>query len=671
MLIRYYGGGISKEYLRDITNTDKSGVNAYDLIIGAKKIGFNAFGVKGEITDLKNNNLPCIAHVIYKKSFPHFIVIYKIIPKKEILLIADPNKNHLTKMTFEEFKKISTKNYILLRPYKKIMYVSKNTKLKELMYDFISDNKNNFIKIIFISFVITLFQVLLSFKFKIILDYVINYQTINNLFLLVIIFLSIIIVKEISNNKRNSLVNKLNHDLDKSLFTDVYNHILSLPYLYYKNRTTGEIIARMNDLVNIRNAISKFVVTSMIDLLLMVGALIVLGFLSLKLMIITIITLLLVLLIIFIYNKPLDDKISKAKEYNANVNSYLVESISGIETIKHQNMVPYSKKHFLLKYLKFNRNSFDYNKTFINFDFIKNLIINISDLLLLIIGSYLVVEKELDLASLITFITLNSYVLNPIDNFTDLILSFKDAIISFNRIKELYEVEEEKDSNDSKRNIIGNISTNHLNYSYNNTDFLLKNINIDIKSGENVLIYGKSGCGKSTLAKILTGDLKIDNKKVFINSSDLNRYKISDLRKNICYISNQEMIFTDTVYNNIILDKEKKNFDEIVKLCMVDEFIENEPLTYDLLLEEGGFNLSSGQKQRIILARSLLKNANIYILDEALNQVDIDKERLILSNLFKKYPNKTFIYISHRFNNSDLFDKKYRIEDGVSYYDNL
>ena len=671
MLTRYHGGSISKEYLRDITNTTKDGVTAFNLIEGAKKIGFSAYGVKGNIEELDNINCPCIAHIIYKKSYQHFIVIYKIDKKKKRLLVADPNTK-IYYMSFEEFKKISTTNYILLKPTKRIMYVNKNTKLNTFLAEYIKNNKKVITSLIIVSILITFIQVFLSFELKVLLEYVINYNTINNLITLTLIFLSLISIKEISNFRRNMLVNNLNHDLDKSLFINVYNHLLSLPYLYYKNRTTGEIVSRINDLVNIRNVISKFIVTCLIDLILMFGSFIILSFISIELMIISITTFILIMFILFAFNEPLNRNITKSKELAADIDSYLVETIGGIETIRNQSIVSYIKNKFLLKYSSFSNTSLYHNNLFITLEFIKNLIISISNLLISVIGSYLVVKGNIDFASLITFITLNNYLFNPIDNFTDLLLSAKEAKVSFNRIKELYEIKEEVYFKNVYHPTINNIHSNHLTYSYNNLTPFLKDINIDIKQGEKILVYGSSGSGKSTLAKILTGNLKVINNQLFINEKDINRYNQNDLRENICYVSNNETIFTDSIYNNILLDKEETNeFDEVTKICLVDEFVSKNELAYNQLLEENGFNISSGQRQRIALARSLLKNANIYILDEALNQVDIVRERKILTSILNKYKDKTLIYISHRFDNSDLFDKKYRIEDGVSYEESI
>lgn len=670
MITRYFGGCISKEYLRDITNTTREGVTAFDLIEGAKKLGFNAYGVNGDVLDIDNSKLPCIAHVVLKKSYYHFIVIYKINKKKKELLIADPSNNHISKIKLDDFKNISTNNYIFLKPMKKLLYVDKNTKLKDILTDFIFNNIKTIFKILILSIIITLTHIFLSFEFKILLEYVINYHNTNNLIFLSLIFLLLILIKELNDFRRNNLVNKLNHNLDKHLVINVYNHILSLPYPYYKNRTTGEIVSRINDLITIRNVISKFIVTCFIDLLLIFSSFIILFILDTNLALITLITLILVSFLIIGFNGLLNNYILKVKKSGSIVNSYLVETISGIETIKNQNITDFIKKKFLLKYSRYGKESYNQNHLFIILEFIKELILSISNLIILIVGSYLIVNDKLDLAILLTFITLTNYIFSPLNNLIDLMLSLNEAKVSFDRIHELYEVEEEKTKSVRKKMIKGNIDIKNLSYSYNSYAPFLKNINLSIKPGEKILVYGKSGSGKSTLAKILIGNLKVMNKQVMIDNKDINTYSLYDLRKNICYVSNNETIFTDTVWNNIQLDKEDDtSFDEVTNICMVDEFIEKNDLAYNLYLEENGFNLSGGQKQRIILARSLLNNANIYIFDESLNQVDITRERKILTNIFNKYRDKTFIYISHRFNNSDLFDKKYKIEDGVCYED--
>lgn len=672
MIIRYYGGGVSKEYLRNLTHTTKDGVSAYSLIEGAKQLGFSAMGVSGEIRNLKNENLPCIAHVVIKKSYQHFVVVYKIYPKTNKILVADPAKKKLIKYDLSDFNKISTNKFIFLKPNKKIDYIKKNTVLKDMIRSVIINNIKLIVFFSFFSLISAFLNIINSFQFKFMMEYVISYHNLNNLVFLTFLFLGIVLGKEFSNYYRNRLVNVFNLKLDKTLFSNIYHHILSLPYLYYKNRMTGEIVARINDLESIRSVISKIIITVLLDSILMIASFFTLFWLSNKLTLVLVIIVLLFIILISIFQKVLEDKIMKSKVEGAKLNSFLVETIGGIETIQNCDIQDYIEKNFSLFYGSYHKNTHSYNKVFLLEQFLKNTIQECGMLVIMIVGCYMVMEKELEISSFITYITLINYFLNPIEGFIDLHLSFKDAKTSFNRIHELYEFNSYKKDNSLRKinDSFQNLSTKHLKYSYNGIKFLLKNINININKRDKVLIYGESGSGKSTLAKILSKHLQVENKMFFFNSKDINYYTDCDIKKKICYISQQETLFTDSVYQNIILDKDidYSKFLEVCKLCMVDEFVSQNILNYDMLLEENGFNLSGGQRQRIILARSLLKEeADIYILDEALNEVDIKKERKILEAIFSYYPDKTFMVISHRFHNNDLFNKKYLIDKGISY----
>ena len=152
---------------------------------------------------------------------------------------------------------------------------------------------------------------------------------------------------------------------------------------------------------------------------------------------------------------------------------------------------------------------------------------------------------------------------------------------------------------------------------------------------------------------------------VKINNIDINHYHLDILRNRITYVSQQEFLFTDTLYNNVTLykDYDKEKVLNALKLMLVDEFIEKD-VSYNKLVEENGFNFSGGERQRIILSRSLLKDSDIYIFDEALSQIDIERERKIIKNIFKYLKDKVVIIISHRYDNKDLFNRIFEIKDG-------
>lgn len=211
------------------------------------------------------------------------------------------------------------------------------------------------------------------------------------------------------------------------------------------------------------------------------------------------------------------------------------------------------------------------------------------------------------------------------------------------------------------KKIKGNIKIKNLSLELNNKN-IINNLNLNITEGQKLMIIGKSGSGKSTLFKILMKYYKINRNQIYINDIDYNDYKTSN---GIKYISQQEILFTDTLYNNVNLDNDDLDkFLEIARICKLDEIIKEENTGYNMLIEENGFNISGGQKQRIILARALMQQFNILLIDEGLNQVDINLERKILKNMFKRFKDKTIIVISHRLENMDLFDQVVELNDG-------
>ena len=165
---------------------------------------------------------------------------------------------------------------------------------------------------------------------------------------------------------------------------------------------------------------------------------------------------------------------------------------------------------------------------------------------------------------------------------------------------------------------------------------ILKDFNLTIKSGEIHTIMGPNGVGKSTLLKILKKYLEVDNELIKIGTYDLNDYN-NEAINSIYYISQNENLFTDTFYNNLKLERNLTNerIIKISKLCYIPNILKNKPLKYNTLIEENGFNLSGGEKQRIILARSILGNFKILLIDEGTNEIDVSLERKILKNIFK------------------------------------
>lgn len=671
MIMKYYGGKASKEYLRELTHTTRDGVDSYSLLEAAKKLNFSTKGVKGNIEDLNEYDLPCIAHVVINNSYQHFIVIYKIDKKKKRIIIADPAAT-IKRISYDDFNKISSKCFLLLYPNKKIPILTSKSFMYKSVFDFLNSHFNLIFIFILSSFLISALGIISSYRIQFLLDYVISFYSLSNLLTFIISFSFILIMKEWFNLIRQILLNYFNHSFDKKIMSRVFNNLLSLPYLYYKNRSTGEVVSRIQDIDNIKNFLGKLLTTCLIDIVVFIVTLIVLFKINLKLTLFNLIIIITVFIITLVYLKILYPKIKKLKIKSASSNSYLIESITAMETIKNFNLENYSQNIYTSKLDSFLKTSHKTSYTIIIYQFISNLLEQAGIFIILILSTFLVIKGKMELGTLITYYTLISYLYDPIHNIFDLFTLLKEAKVSVNRIDELFQASLVVNKNKSKhllKKIEGYIKIENLSYQYTPKREILKNINLNINPRDRILIYGKSGSGKSTLAKILAGIVDDYGGNIKFDNYDISEYGENNFKNNVCYLSQNEILFETSVYENIYLNSKRdyKDFLDISSMCMVDEVVYLHPLKYEMLLEENGFNISGGEKQRILLARAILKDASIYIFDESLNEIDVDRERKILSSIFEKYHDKTFIVISHRYHNNDLFNKKIKMEDGNCY----
>lgn len=658
MIINFYGGNLPIDQIRDLTKTDKNGTTAFHIIEACKSIGFNAEGIKTSLEQLNKENLilPCIAHVVIDGKYKHFVVIYKIDFKNKKIIIADPSCS-IKKITFSEFQKMWSGVLITLYPLKKLP-LTQNISFIDFLLKIIKLHKAFIFNIIMLSIFITMFSVISSFYMKNILD-AINY---NNLTIIFIFFLFINIFKILSDFFRNKLLIYLNQKIDLLLTLDTYKKIISLPYNYYHTRTTGDIISRVNDLSIIRNMITKVSLSLFIDLPLALVTFIIFYIINTKLFFISLIIVFIYLLLMIFSKNRITNNINTIQVNKSETMSYMIETINGFETVKSVGNETQIIDKFEKKYVKFLKNIFKFDNYNNTISILKDLVNAMGYLTIIYVGAKMVTLGNLTFGDLLVFVNLLNYFLEPIKNIIDLNSEIKEAKNSLRRILELFKNENKKQTFiDNVK--VKEISFNNLSYSYDYKEKQLKNINLKLKK-QKILILGKSGSGKSTLFKLLMRYYEIPRNQITINGYDINDYKDDVIKQNFSYISQNEILYTDSIYNNLKIDKNitEEQIIEISKKCFIDEFLND--LGLNMLIEENGYNLSGGQRQRIILARALLKNFEVLIIDEGLSQMDINLERKILKNLFKMYENKMIIVISHRLDNMDLYDRVIELKNG-------
>lgn len=661
-VIRYYGGDISLDRLIEMTKTTKEGTNFYNMSEAMSNFGMMSKCFKvDDIEKIKNISIPFIVQ-LNNKNYTHFIVVYKVLDDK--VIVMDPAKGKCILDIFD-FSNMWT-GYIMIFEKKGGMPNYKNHKLlNKVIFDSLVKNIKIIIFLIILSIIFTLLSCFGGLYSEIVFDKVID-TGVNNLIVITIFFSILFMVKNITNFVRNHLVIFLNQKLDVSIMLSTYSKIILLPYNFYKNKTTSEVLSRINDLSYLKNFISKIIITIFLDLFSFIISFITIYCIDKEIIFLFLIIDIVYCLIIIIFNKTASKNVVLSQENNAKINSLIIESVSGFETVKGLNIQDNMIFKFSKLYSKVLNNLYYSEKISNVILVLKEFITDIGMLLVNFIAIRLIIDETLTVGNYMTITFLSGYLIYPFRNFIDILGDFHYVKSAIKRGNDLLEYEEEKIYEKEKMMINGNIKFKNLSYTFNNKYYVLKNVNLFIRDKERVLILGDSGSGKSTIMKILYKYYGIDRDSVYINDYDLNDYSISDIRKNMTYVSQNEMLFTGSIRDNIILDREigEVDFLNICKIVHVDDIVKNNIFGYDYLVEENGINLSGGQRQRIILARSLLKNSNVIMIDEAFNQIDIKLERELLINIFNYFYDKTFIIISHRKENIDLYDRVIKLGDG-------
>lgn len=611
MIIKYYGGDYPIENLRILTNTSKSGTNAYDLIEGAKKIGLDSAGYEVKLEEIDSKILPVIAYTVIDKIYQHYVVIYEINYKKQELIIGDP-ATKLKKIKMEDFKKIYQNIIISFSPLKKLPLIKEQPIIKEQIKLILSNNKKNIFSILILSIIITLLTTIITLSIKILLD------NINMIIYPIVILIAITkYILEIINNKS---ILKLQFKINQSLYQKIFEKIIFLPYQYYRNRTTGEMLSKITNIEKVSNFIINTFSNLTINLLIIIFSFIVMYVINIKMLFIISILTFFICLTTLIYKEKRTSYLTETISNKSIIDSYLYEAVSGFETVKGLNI-----EDCIINKIKEKNNNFlkirnKYNLINIKEYTLQNLIYIIGNIVFILIGTKFIKDGIMRISDFVLFFSLYNNFSEPFINIIDYLHDLKDIKISIKCIEDLF-----------------------IPNSYKKE----KTINSYFK---NTIILGPSGVGKSTLLKKIKGYYSSNN-------------------EDIIYISQNEILFTDTIYNNILIaNKNKEDLDKVIDICELKGVIESRKLKGNSLIEENGYNLSGGEKQRIILARSIIKRPKLLLIDEGLSEVNIDLERKILKNIMNNYKDMIIVFVSHRKENIDLFDKVIDLERTIWDY---
>ena len=522
------------------------------------------------------------------------------------------------------------------------------------------EEKQTIIKILFLTAFLTLVTLISSFYFKVGINFINDNENRNVLLKMFLFFLSLYVLKYFFIVLRNHFKNYLNKNLDGNLYYNFLNHLFLLPNYFMKDRTTGEIMIRVKELENVKAIFSEILVTIGFDSILSLSIGIILWHIHQKLFLILCFFILLYMLFGIISGKIMYKKALNVNETEINFQSTLIENIDSIISLKNLNILKVFFQKVEMRLINYLDHVYDLNKTTTSISTIASILEEFLDFTIISIGLYEIIKNRCSLINLITFESLVHFFFTPFKTLIQLIPSYNYVKVNIQKINDFYAIGEEQSTAGLQEFKSGDILIENLNFSYNDFSQLFSNFSLKIKENTFVLFKGTSGCGKSTLCQIIGRLIDTKRNNIKVGEVSIYDYSLETIRKNITYVGQKENLMQDTIRNNILLNRiiNESKYQDILKICEIESIVSKKPLRYETFLTKDSINISGGEKQRIILARALLNDFKILILDEALSEVNSELELNIIQKLKEYFKDKTIIYVSHK-EHDQYFDNVY------------
>ncbi len=511
------------------------------------------------------------------------------------------------------------------------------------------------IEVFIASFFVQLFALANPLMIQIIIDKVIVQNSPDTLQVLGIFLVVLAVFEAILSTLRTySFVDTTNR-IDMALGSDIIDHLLRLPLRYFEKRPVGEISTRINELENIRSFLTGTALTVVLDAIFSVIYIVVMFVYSplLTFVALGIIPIFVILTLVF---SPLIRRQLRAKaERNAETQSHLVEIMTGIQTVKAQNIELRSRWEWQERYAKYVGTGFRTVITQTLAGSASNFLNKLSQLLVLWVGAYLVLQGDLTLGQLIAFRIISGYVTSPILRLAQLWQNFQQTALSLERLADIVdhpqEAEEDRD-NIPMPLIQGTLKYDNVCFRFKpHGPLQLNNVSLEFAAGTFVGIVGESGAGKSTMTKLISRLYEPESGRILIDGYDVNRVELYSLRRQIGVVPQESLLFDGTILENIALTNPDATTEEIIEaaqIAVAHDFIMNLPNGYNTRVGERGASLSGGQRQRIAIARSVLQNPRMLILDEATSALDYNTEAQVCQNLIHAFHDRTVLFITHR-----------------------
>ncbi|RKF02906.1 ATP-binding cassette subfamily B protein [Tenacibaculum lutimaris] len=661
IIAKHYGKTINTQQLRSLSETTREGSSLLGLSEAVESIGFKSLGIKLAYNKLKEAPLPCIIH--WNKN--HYVVLYKI--KKNIVYISDPAHGLIT-FTKEEFIQHWIGNNadenteegiaLLVEPTPKFYQEEFEEDEKfgfSFIFKYLYKYKKFIVQLIIGLLAGSLLQLILPFLTQSVVDVGIKNQDLNFVYLILFAQLFLFIGKASLEIIRSWILLHLSTRINISLISDFFIKLMKLPISYFDVRMTGDLLQRINDHKRIERILTTSSLTVLFSFFNLIIFSLVLGYYSLQIFGVFVLGSVLYfgwVLFFFKKRKELDYKrFSQVSQEQSKV----IELINGMQEIKLHNAerrMRWNWEYVQARLFKVATKSLALEQTqSVGSNFINEL----KNMFITILSAKLVIDGQITLGMMMAISYIVGQLNGPITQLINFMRDIQDAQISLDRLGEIHNMEDEEKPSDEKVTVIpenASIKLNNISFRYTGgLEPVLKNLSLEIPANKTTAIVGVSGSGKTTLMKLLLGFYQVDKGDISINNFNLKNVSQKEWRRNCGVVMQEGYIFNDSIAKNIAVGEDyvdKEKLAHAIDVANIGDYIEGLPLGYNTKIGSEGNGLSTGQKQRLLIARSVYKNPKFLFFDEATSALDANNEKVIMEKLNEFFANKTAVVIAHR-----------------------
>lgn len=531
--------------------------------------------------------------------------------------------------------------------------------------------KWQFISVLISVFVIQILGILTPLMTQVVVDKVLSHRAMNTLYTIALGIFIVYLYELILSLCKGYLFVHTTNKIDVTLSARLFKHLFSLPLKYFESRRVGETVARVRELDQIRSFLTGTPLSSMIDVMFIIVYIVVMFFYSTELTVIVIASIPVFAILSLIVTPLFKNSLDRKFETGANAQSFLVESINGIQTVKSFALEEkFEEKWGDLQadYVKAGYNTSIISQTS---GAIANFIQHVVDLFVLVFGAKAVISGMMTIGQLVAFRMLSGRVSGPVLRLVQLWQEYQQASLSVKRIGDIFNSPVEIKSENRINNLPelqGKIRFDNVRFRYRiNGSDVLHGISFELEENKIYGLVGRSGSGKSTISKLVQRLYIPQSGKITVDGLDVSLIAPHMLRRQIGVVLQENFMFSGTVAENISIHCPECSIEKIIetaKIAGAHNFIMELEQGYDTVIGEKGISLSGGQKQRIAIARAIINNPRILIFDEATSALDYESESIIQKNLKDICKGRTVLIIAHRLSTLAFADEIMVIDRG-------